>query len=526
MSSESTITQAPLDGRAGGVPAASARPRTPSWALPTGTVLQAIPLFGIFVMNFFMQTDPDLYWHLATGRYIVESGGLPQTDMFSYTAVGVPWVVLEWLGEVTIYLLYAWGGYITAVVFFGAAIALAFFFVLRSLRLLGLGAIPSTMITFWSAAISTSGWSVRPQALSYLFFSLFLYLLLRSRNRKMDRWIWLLPAAMVVWVNFHGSYVMGLMLLGLFLAGECLSRFGQAWAGERPRALAGAARLAVSSCWPLVRAYLPVSVATVLSTAVNPEGFALLLYPLTYTSDRSYNFKYITEWQSPNFHEYYLLVVFGSSLVLLIALATRRPTDWALLLPMVAVTVMSLQFVRTLPFYAIIFAPYLAVRATRAGSVPASTTGGSRHATRWNWLLMLLCFAAMGSTPFLSSDSQLGREPRTDDYPVQGAQYIKDAGLTGHLFNTYHWGGFLLWKSYPGRSVFIDGRSDMYGSKLVDEYREVYRVAPNWKGVLDKYDVQVVLVEKDIPLTVLLTASGEWKEAFRGPVESVLVRAR
>jgi len=131
----------------------------------------------------------------------------------------------------------------------------------------------------------------------------------------------------------------------------------------------------------------------------------------------------------------------------------------------------------------------------------------------------------MFSTLFLTDRAQIGNEPQMTDFPTQGARYIKENGLNGNIFNTYHWGGYLIWYFYPERRVFIDGRPDMYGDAFVDEFRKVHDARPGWQQVLDRYQVEVALVEKDSRVAALLVASKEWKEVFTGDNEVVLVRS-
>jgi len=555
------------------------RPRPLPWALSTRTLLQLVLFAGIFILNFFMVTDPDLWWHLATGRYMVETGRIPRTDPFSYTAAGRPWVAHEWLAEIAMYLLYRSGGYLVAVIVFAAIVTLTFFAVFRTLRLLGVSVVATTCITFWVAAMSLAGWNVRPQVFSYLFFSLYLYLLLRSRQKR-DRWLWLLPGVMALWVNLHAGYIMGLMLLGMFLFGEGLNwlrdgrtgrhgdtetrgrgdpETGEHGDGEHPGLRAQDSALGTQDSAisiqdhafrtrnrtsMLSRRGLAIAAATVLATAVNPQGPSMLLYPLTYAGTQNASMKYIAEWQSPNFHDYFFFV-FGTSMMVLMLAPRRRPLDWSVGIPVLVLTAMSLQSVRVIPFYALAVAPLLGMRLARQR--PASTKGEVRsaeygatdqgtaqgtthrarcasHSSAWNWLLLPLCLAAMGSTLYFSDRAQLGPEPRTVDYPAAGVRYLRDAGLTGNLFNTYRWGGFLIWSFYPERKVFIDGRADMYGDQFVADYRRVYDARAGWRDVLDEHQVEVALIEKDSALATLLAASGEWQEAFRGEVEVVFVR--
>jgi len=343
---------------------------------------------GIFVLNFFEETDPDLWWHLATGRYIVETGGIPRADIFSYTAAGQPWVAHEWLSEIVMFLLYRTGGYLAAVLVFAALITLAYWMVFRTLRLLNLGVVGSTVITFWMAIMAVASWNVRPQIFSYLFFAVYLYLLLRSR-RTPSRAIWLMPVIMVVWVNLHAGYIMGLLLLGLFIVGEAANRVtggrGDGGTGREvgrarllPSRLARVGVLITRDSEPStqnsepstqnspLRRYLLVFAATVAATAINPRGPRILLYPFEYSGTQNASMKFIAEWQSPNFHDYYYFI-FGAAILLLMVVRGRAPQDWALAVPVLALTAMTLESVRVIAFFSIAVAPYIASRVMGVG---------------------------------------------------------------------------------------------------------------------------------------------------------------
>ena len=501
--------------------------------LSTSRVLEVVLLAGIFLLNFFMSTDPDLWWHMAAGRFILDTGSVPQTDPFSFTAAGRPWVAHEWLAEIAIYLIYRAGGYLAPVIVFASLVAAAFWVVFRTVRLLGMGVPGAACITFWAAFMSMGAWNVRPQVFSYLFFAVYLFLLVRSRQRR-DRWIWAIPAIMVLWVNLHAGYIMGLMILGMFVVGEAINllRVGrslppgaQAAGRNLGRGLVPRLRFLSTTLSAPGTGFLRwagVTAATLVATAANPQGLSILLYPLTYAGTQNASMRYITEWQSPNFHDYFFFV-FGASMMLLMVLPGRRAVDWAVGVPLLVLTAMSLQSARVIPFYALAVAPFLALRLAKPS---AASTQHSRPlpARRLNWALLALCIAVLGSTLFISDRAQLGPQPRTVDYPAEGVRYIQQSGLTGRLFNTYHWGGFVVWSFYPERRAFIDGRADLYGDGFVEEYMKAYNGRPGWKTLLERERVGVALVESDAPIAALLAESPDWEQRFQGKLETVFVR--
>src|SRR5262249_25691254 len=149
----------------------------------------------------------------------------------------------------------------------------------------------SAVLVMWAAALALPNIGVRPRELTQLFLVVFLNELMRYREQHAGR-LWTLPIVMVLWVNVHGGFVLGLGLLGLFLIGETVD-----WLRSRR---------------PFPRQLLLVGVLTVVAASINPAGPQMLFYPLTYYSQKENpSFQIVTEFQSPNFHEYLMLLFAG-----------------------------------------------------------------------------------------------------------------------------------------------------------------------------------------------------------------------
>ena len=115
-------------------------------------------------------------------------------------------------------------------------------------------------------------------------------------------------------------------------------------------------------------------------------------------------------------------------------------------------------------------------------------------------------------------------KPDTATYPAGGAEYLR-ANLGGRrLYNDYPWGGYLLYELYPQVPLFVDGRSDFYRSRIMDDYADIGRVQPNWKDLMRQYGIEAVLLRKDSRLADKLREDSGWQEVFTGDVETVLVR--
>lgn len=458
----------------------------------------------LFAANFMAPTDPDFWWHIRTGQWIAETGSVPTADVFSYTALGQPWVAHEWLAELAMYWLNALGGYATVVAAFSLVITAAYFVVYRLLRKLEIDRTLALALVVWTALIRWAQWTPRPQLVTFLFFAVTLYLLFAFKQRGRAR-LWLLPPVMVLWVNVHAGYVSGLLLIGLFVVGEALNRLT-----HRPAA----------SLRPLLIAGL----ASLLATLANPNFFTALLYPFTYAGTGNASMRYISEWQSADFHNY-LYIPFALAMVLLMLVGSRGRLDFTHALVVLAFTVMALQSQRHVILFAMASAPIMALRL-KERNVRLVLEVGARRRTAPPLTLALLVLVPIFVVLLLivSPYSQLRTTPSAKDYPAGGVAYLTEHRPAGNLFNTYGWGGYLIYTLYPDYRVFIDGRADVYGDSLVEEYAQVAKITPQWREVLDRHEVTTALVEKDSPVAVLLASQSDWQKVYEGEVEQIFVR--
>jgi hypothetical protein len=486
-------------------------------ALDQRRLLVGVVFLAIFAMDLVRPTDIDLWWHLATGALIARTGAVPVADPFSFTALGRPWVLHEWLWELGLYWLVRLGGYRLAVLISAAIITSAFAILYRLLRQLGANEIVSIVLVVWAAVLAEGTMGVRPRELTHLFLAVYLsQLILSFQDEHPDghegqpRRLWALPPVMAIWVNVHGPYILGLVVLGAFCVVE-----GASWRLGRTR---------------LPRHLLVVALATLAATAVNPRGLAMLAYPFSYYLDGDNpSFNTVTEFQSPSFHDpFYLL--FAASLVAFMVLGPPRGRIGVVgMLLVVVFAVQALVSYRNVAGYALVATPVLALRLREgfgwARELPALVSTPRRVAINWLILAGVVGLAIWSShLPLVAQRLQLGEAPSSADLPVAGVGYIDATNRPGPIFNEQKWGGYLIDRWFPRRPVFADGRVDMYGTALIGEYLDVVTARPDWKQVLDHYGVRTILIERDSALSTLLLADGGWDRVFQGPVEDVYVR--
>ncbi|MDA8219072.1 MAG: hypothetical protein M0Z94_15820 [Dehalococcoidales bacterium] len=468
------------------------------------TAIAGLGFLCLFAANFMAPTDPDYWWHLRTGQLIAETGAVPTHDVFSYTAFGRPWVTQEWLAELAMYWLNAVGGYATVVAAFSLAVTGAYFVLYRLIRGLEVDRTLALALVVWTALIRWAQWAPRPQLITFLFFAVTLYLLFTFKQRGRAR-LWLLPPMMVLWVNVHAGYVSGLLLIALFAAGEGLNRLT-----HRPAA-------------PL-RPLLLTGLASVVAALANPNFFRALLYPLTYVGTSNASMRFIAEWQSVDFHNY-LYLPFALAMVLLMLTGSRGRLDFTQTLLVLVFTLMALQSVRHIILFAMATTPVLALRLKERNVRLALEVGTGRRTTPLLTLAPLVLVPILLAVVLIKSpQSQARPTPSTADFPADGVVYLKEHHPAGNLFNTYGWGGYLIYTLYPEYRVFIDGRADVYGDALMGEYAKVANITPRWREVLDKYQVGTAMVEKDSPIAVLLASQNDWRQVYEGKVERIFVR--
>jgi hypothetical protein len=485
------------------------------WALSmltTRRLMALVLLLGLFAMASRPILDPDFWWHMRTGQLIWETGTIPRVDAFSYTVSGHPWITHEWLTEVLIYALYSLAGQGGLILVFAAIITAAF--TLLYLQCEGRPYLASFVVV-WAAICSAVTWGVRPQMLSLLLSAVFLYVLHLYRMGK-RRIIWLLPPIMALWVNLHGSFFLGLVYPLVFMIGVAIDNL---W---RPRQEG-------TMSWRDTRRLAVVTALTVLATILNPNGLRLLVYPFGTLGSPAMQ-TYIMEWFSPDFHltQFQPFAFYLLGLLLSMGLSARVPTASELLF-LVGFGYAALISARHIPFFVLVTAPTLAAQLLHIWSkgdwsdrfAPRALRPG-RARIALNWLL--LAVVALGvafKTPYTLAEND---HAQREAFPVSAVDFIVESEPSGNMYNLYHWGGYLIWRLYPERRVFIDGRADVYGDAFIEEYLKVYQLRDGWREPLERYNVRILLIDQTSALSTVLHESPGWTRAYADEKAAVFVR--
>jgi hypothetical protein len=471
------------------------------------SAVPVLVLVAIGIANLQPIEDPDFWWLLRGGRYVVETRTFPTADPFSATAAGAEWLNHAWGFELLLYGVHAVAG-LAGVVWLQGLLALATFAVLYgTLRREGLGVGPALGIVVVGALATRGFWSPRPQLATYLLLAVFAAVLAgaaRGRTRGL-RW---LPPLAVVWVNVHGGFLIGPALIVLAAAGELAGWF---WDGDRA-ALRRTGMLAGTA------------LATLAASLLNPFHYRALLFPLAVMSDRVGK-EAIIEWASPAFSAPQVMLLEAMFLaVLLVSLRTERRVAWRELVVLAPLVHLALQSTRNTPIFVIAATPVLGrvLADWRPGWRPRTVAGRLAAGAGLAVAVAVACALSVGSW----SPGQVGRAlapgfGTAGPFPAEAVRFLDRSGGSGTLLNEYGWGGYLIWHLYPAYRVSIDGRMAVYGPARFLQHVTVTELRPGWREVVARLDPTLALLDTASPLARALRADG-WTVLHEDSVATVL----
>lgn len=467
--------------------------------------LGAILVAANFGINRGLRLDPDTWWHMKYGEMILKTGHWPTVDTWSFTAHGMPRIAYEWGGEVLTALAYRMGGLrgmdVLLITLTSVLTLLVYYFAWLRCR----NAYAAFFATFLLLPLDALFFTLRPQLMGYIFLVFTLILLERFRQNK-QKTLWALPLIFLLWVNTHGSFALGFLVLGLYwLSGLVHFNSGGLYAVR----------------WrPEQRRHMElVGLLSVAILSVTPYGTRLAAVPLNVATSLPLNFADIVEWQ-PLTTDFWqaklLLVLLVGFVVAQVTLRLRfRLEEMGLFLLVVYLTFVHMRFAI---LFAIVFAPLAASIFDRWA--PVYNPKVDKCAV--NAVLVFAVVLAM--VLFLPRQSKLQKNI-AGDFPVQAARYLREHPLPGRMFNDYKFGGYLVWALAPQDKVFIDGRGDIYEeARIFSDYSDIVGLKPEAIALLKSYGINFCLVSPSGALATLLAASSDWKEVYKDTLSAIFVR--
>ncbi len=455
------------------------------------------------------QSCPDFWWHLLLADEIVARRALHFPDTLSFAPEGAPYLLTQWLGElVVVWLPFKMFGLIGTALL-ASVLGLAVIVVLWRTARLHLEAGPAWVVALALGAPFLSLYA-RPQVLSFVLCAVLQLLLERARAQGWrSRSAWPVAAVMALWANVHGSYPVGLLLLGLHLVCPLLAR-----ALTSPATHPSSA---VFAPWRVGGFLLLGLVATLL----NPWGVESWLRVVEISRYQTTTSGVISEWMPTSFGSAlgstFLLCVLGT--LLLMAASRARPSLEDLLTTFLVV-IFGLLAARQ-SYYALIALVPIAARAASGAAFLAPVSRlTSRRVHPLVVGLVLAGAAALHLVQHKSQTVALERYAR-QVFPVQAAAFIQHSGLRGKVFNETTAGG---WLAYHLRMpVYIDGRLDLHGDRKFFEWFFARNGVPGWEDVVSRSGADLAVLQTQSPLVQLLMTSGDWTLVHSDAAYSVLV---
>lgn len=479
--------------------------------LTVANAFRVLLFLGLFVIATKNVSDPDFWWHLRAGRLMAETHTIPHSDpSFSHTAHDREWVAEEWLSELVFWGLFQLGGFALLSLLFSVLVTGAFG--LAFLRSPGKPYIAG-FATLLGALASLPILGVRPQMFTLLFLSVYVHIL--ETFFVKPRW-WILaglPLVMLFWVNLHGGFFLGLAVIIGYLIGKALELAFRVFPDDETTP-----GYTAREVW-LLAASLALCVAAV---GINPNGFRMLSYPFETLANSAIQ-GFLVEWLSPDFHELgwqpLLILLFG---LLGLGMFVRKRFSLTNIGLILASGYAALRSVRNVPLFSLLAIPILAGQAANLLPLQSSSRTVPRPI---KWALGAVLLLALAAT-LASAETILSRQTQViqGSNPVAAVDWILENNPEGNIYNTYHWGGYLIWRLFPKYGVIIDGRSDMYEPGFIRDYVDSYYGRPGWQDFLKQNDVQIVLVEPGSLLAAQLGQSPEWRQVLADDISILFVK--
>lgn len=488
-------------------------PRYP-WLLPSVSVLVFVLIFwmSLIFMPQMLNGDGDLGRHITIGNYILDSGSIPTFDIFSHTMSGNFMVPHEWLSQIMFAVAYrtailngiAW---LTAVL-----IAATYTITTITLRQNGVRALLALAGGIFASIVGAIHTLTRPHLFTLLLFALAILILESFRRRKKGRvLIWLLPL-MIIWANTHGAFISGIILVLLYGVGAIF---------ERQKREAG-----------ILFALL---VGLVLVSLLNPVGVSLLENSFAYLQE-DFLVNLTNEYRSPNFHTYstwpFAALLLGS---LGLGWLSGRKLTWTSLILLIVWTAFALYSARNIPLYGLVAVVMLTPELDGwidevwpwLSRFLTGTNEAAKHTWGWMWaaivVISLIWFQVNGATLDVF---RVGNKFSNERFPVEAINSVEDSLPEGKMFNEFTWGGYLLYRLWPEKEVYIDAQSDFYGEELTREFLQIAEAEPGWAEQLEHHDIQWIVLAPTRPLAPWLDESTEWEAVYRDETAVIWVRQK
>lgn len=457
------------------------RKNTINVTIPLGTAIAGVFACIGFAVGSTPLSDNSFFTHLATGAIIWDTGSIPTVDPYTFHSLGHPWIVQSWLAS-AIYAGLEAGFGLVAVRFLqsllAGGVALGIWYLARPAE----GLISRVVIASTSLAACVPWWTERPLMIS--FACLVAMLILTDVGP-----VWLVMPVMWIWVNSHGSFPLGLLLV----ATVCIGRY-----------------LDNNSMQRIMRVLTLSILGTLVGGFLTPLPGKLLLFPIELLTRNSY-FQNISEWQSPDFSSMWMKIFLVQVVLLIISLSVLKERPWERLLPSILALASALLGMRNVPVAALVFTISIAAAAPAFGDLRKDTKTPLAFV-----LLALSIFTATSFSYYIIRSEDLDLET----YPIAAIEYLEREEILPSSDTRVAYpervGNYLNYRYGPQGSTFFDDRFDMYPLQVLTDMFDLRR-GRRTLNLLDQYDITYVIWLKGTATAEILSVSDHWQLLYDPP---------
>jgi hypothetical protein len=442
----------------------------------------------------------DLAYHVRAGELILSTHHIPSTDSFTFTIPGRAWFDQQWGAQVLLAVLHRAGGWGTVSFVRASLIGATFGVLYLACRARGAGPRDASALSLAGFLVSLQALAMRPQLFAILLFTVSIWIL-ATRHDHPGR-LWLLPVAAAVWANLHGSFILAPLLVALAWIEELL-------AGRREEA----------------RRLIAVGVATLAATCVTPFGPLVWRYAYQLTTNPVVR-NNVTEWAPVTIGSFGGAAFFAGAIAVAVYLARRHAqTGWADLLWLTVFFLLALPAVRGIVWWSLV-APVVVAGNVRTAADPERGTAAARAGsavlnralvgTLVGALVVALPWWRAGTTTSMLSQAPVGLSNAVARSLAPGTR----------LFVSEPWASWFEYTD-PSIPVFTDPRIEIFPVGVWDDYGEVRIGGSMWESVLDRWQVQAVVVDRNdfSRLLAVMQGSPTWRAVYRDPDGVLFVRA-
>ncbi|MEW6109102.1 MAG: tetratricopeptide repeat protein [Nitrospirota bacterium] len=502
-----------------------------------------ILLFIAFLFSYLREPlwDYDFWWHIATGKYIINQGHLPEKDPFSFTSAmeenknlfpeREKFILKQyWLAQILFFLVFDNTGSKGIIFMRSALLAMTVFLVYWRLRRWFVS-IPVSYI--FSVALFTvlRGSTGERPVLFTIFFTALTFFLLEVFKERKDWKIFLLLPIMLLWSNMHGGFILGLVVISVFMLGEGIKIVFKKDTYSRGE----------------VFMFYSASIIAIAISFANPNGWDA--FEISLSSKYKLFYMNIVEYRplfynfSQKISEFNYGLIFLFAIFPLILILRNQKIELTHIILLAGTLFMSIQSARFAVYYAIIAAMILG----RESDILINNLFKRRLSEAFSIkaINILTIFAFISILIFIVGNSNFNnikfQVANRSSVPESAVDFIEKNRISGNMFNDFGYGGYIAWRLYPGQKTFIDTRK--LNITVDTEYRWIIMASisakeinpsknntPLWERLLNHYKINFILLSaldhygQMMPVVLELVESDKWVAVYSDPITVIFLK--